>query len=155
MDRGNTKTPSMHRRLGRATLSWLAFPGESDLNFPWEKSHWDNTVFKKKKNFPFWPHSLVTLKVSRSKSVTIRSILTEITIIWRAEDSHLNKNRNISMFLWSLFWPSPLPFPHRAKGIRHSCFLCSRFLSHRQYGLVALVIITLHVTLVWNLTTIG
>ena len=34
----------MHRRLGSATLSELAFPGESNSNFPREKSHWDNTV---------------------------------------------------------------------------------------------------------------
>ena len=34
----------MHRRLGSATLSQLAFPGERNPNFPWEKSHWDNTV---------------------------------------------------------------------------------------------------------------
>ena len=49
MDNGNTKTPSMHRRLGSATLSQLAFPGESNPNFPWEKSHWYNSVVKKKK----------------------------------------------------------------------------------------------------------
>ena len=34
----------MHRRLGSATLSQLAFHGESKPIFPWEKSHWDNTV---------------------------------------------------------------------------------------------------------------
>ena len=28
--------------LGRATLSQLAFPGEGNQNFTWEKSHWDN-----------------------------------------------------------------------------------------------------------------
>ena len=44
------KTPSLHRRLGSATLSQLAFPGEGNPNFPWEKSHWDNTVFKSKVN---------------------------------------------------------------------------------------------------------
>ena len=49
VDYGNTKTPSMHSRLGSATLSQLAFPRESNLNFPWEKSHLDNTVVKKKK----------------------------------------------------------------------------------------------------------
>ena len=31
---GNTKIPSMHRRLGSANLSQLAFSGESNLNFP-------------------------------------------------------------------------------------------------------------------------
>ena len=45
-DYGNTKTPSMHRRLGSATLSQLAFPGKGNPNFSWEKSHWDNTVVK-------------------------------------------------------------------------------------------------------------
>ena len=34
----------MHRRLGSTTLSQLTFPRESDPNFPWEKSQWDNTV---------------------------------------------------------------------------------------------------------------
>ena len=34
----------MHRRLGNATLSQLAFPGEGNPNFPSEKSHWNNTV---------------------------------------------------------------------------------------------------------------
>ena len=28
----------------------LAFPRESNPNFPWEKSQWDNTVVKKTKN---------------------------------------------------------------------------------------------------------
>ena len=48
----NIKTPSMHHGLGSVTLSQLAFQGESTPNFPWEKSHWDNTVvesIKKKK----------------------------------------------------------------------------------------------------------
>ena len=46
----------MHRRLGSATLSQLAFTGgggggrgERNTNFPWEKSKWDNTVYKEKK----------------------------------------------------------------------------------------------------------
>ena len=29
------------------TLLQLAFLGENNLNFPWEKSQWDNTVDKK------------------------------------------------------------------------------------------------------------
>ena len=49
MDYGNTKTPSMYRRLGSATLSQLAFCGESNPNFPWDKFHWDNTVVERKK----------------------------------------------------------------------------------------------------------
>ena len=44
-----TKTPSMHHRWGSATLSQLAIPGKSDLNFLWQKSKWDNTVVKKEK----------------------------------------------------------------------------------------------------------
>ena len=36
----------MHRRLGSATMSQLAFPGEANPNFPWEKSHWGNTIVK-------------------------------------------------------------------------------------------------------------
>ena len=34
----------MHRRFGIATLSQPAFAGESDPNFPWEKSKYDNAV---------------------------------------------------------------------------------------------------------------
>ena len=39
-----------------ARLLHLAFPGESNLYFPWEKSHWDNTDAKKKvlKNCYCW-----------------------------------------------------------------------------------------------------
>ena len=37
----------MHLKLGSATRSQLAFPRESNLNFPWEKSQWDNIVVKK------------------------------------------------------------------------------------------------------------
>ena len=48
MNYENIKTPSMHR-LDSATLSQLAFPGESNPIFPWEKSQWDNTVIQKKK----------------------------------------------------------------------------------------------------------
>ena len=49
VDCGNTEIPSMHRGLGSATVSQLAFSGESKPNFPWEKSQWDSTVVKKKK----------------------------------------------------------------------------------------------------------
>ena len=41
-----TQTPSMHRSLGSATLSQLAFPQEGNPNFLWEKFHRDNTVAK-------------------------------------------------------------------------------------------------------------
>ena len=34
----------MHRRLGSVTLPQLAFPRESNPNFPWEKSQWDRTI---------------------------------------------------------------------------------------------------------------
>ena len=36
----------MHRRLDSASLSQLAFPGECNPNFPWEKTQWDNAVVK-------------------------------------------------------------------------------------------------------------
>ena len=39
---------NMHCRLSSATLSQLAFPREANPNFPWEKSHRDDTVVKKK-----------------------------------------------------------------------------------------------------------
>ena len=38
VDYGNTETPGMHDRLGSAALSQLAFPGESNSNFPLENS---------------------------------------------------------------------------------------------------------------------
>ena len=38
--------PRMHCGLGGATLSQLAFPGESDPNFPWEKPQLSNKVVK-------------------------------------------------------------------------------------------------------------
>ena len=34
--------------FGSLTVA-AGFSQESKLNFPWEKSHWDNTVTKKKK----------------------------------------------------------------------------------------------------------
>ena len=48
VDYGNTKTPGIHRGLGSATLSQLAFPWESNPNFRWEKSHWGNTLVESK-----------------------------------------------------------------------------------------------------------
>ena len=55
VDYGNTKTPNRHRRLGSATLLQLAFPRESNLNFPWGKPQWDNTVLKiKNKEHNSW-----------------------------------------------------------------------------------------------------
>ena len=47
-DYGNTKIPSMHCRLGCATVT-AGFPAESNPNFPREKSQWDNTVVRKRK----------------------------------------------------------------------------------------------------------
>ena len=47
MDCGNIKAPGLRCRLGSETLSQLAFPWESNLNFPVENSHWDNAVLKK------------------------------------------------------------------------------------------------------------
>ena len=43
------KHPARTVVLGNATLSQLAFPGESDQNFSWEKSQWDNTIVKTRK----------------------------------------------------------------------------------------------------------
>ena len=48
MDYGNTKTASIHRKLGSATLSQLAFPGEkSNLHFPWKNPNRTIQLFKK------------------------------------------------------------------------------------------------------------
>ena len=45
------KAPSMHSRLGNTTPSQLAFPGEGNPNFQWERSPWanTNTVVKKRR----------------------------------------------------------------------------------------------------------
>ena len=48
MDYGNTKTLNMHRRVGSATLSQLAFPEESNPNFLMEKPQWEDTAVKTK-----------------------------------------------------------------------------------------------------------
>ena len=53
MGYGNTRTPSMHCRLGSTTLSQLPSPWESDLNFPWQESWWENTPVHLKKKFFF------------------------------------------------------------------------------------------------------
>ena len=37
-------TPGMHRRLVSTTVSQLAFLRGDNPIFPWEKSHWNNTV---------------------------------------------------------------------------------------------------------------
>ena len=51
IDYGNTRTPNIHLRLGSATLSQLAFPGEGNPNFPWGKFHWSNTDVRKEVYF--------------------------------------------------------------------------------------------------------
>ena len=68
MDYGNNKSTSVHCRLGSATLLLLAFPGESNPNFPQEKSHWDNTVKSKNK------------KVISSKAISAEGTLISTSI---------------------------------------------------------------------------
>ena len=69
----------MRGRLGSATLQQLAFPGESNLNFPWEKSYWDNTVvksnFKKSKSKYNADHDKVFDK--KKVKVNTMSIMTK------------------------------------------------------------------------------
>ena len=60
----------MHRRLGNATLSQLAFPGEGNPNFPWEKSHWDNTAVKKNRHM-----NLIVLSFAYSLTKCRRRLL--------------------------------------------------------------------------------
>ena len=48
MDYKIAKTPSMHCRLGSGTVT-AGFPQGRQPDFPWEKSHWDNTIVKMKK----------------------------------------------------------------------------------------------------------
>ena len=66
VDYGNTKTPSMHRRLGSATLSQLAFTGDSNPNFLWKKSRWDNTFVKKKIIINLYPSHISNLSAGKS-----------------------------------------------------------------------------------------
>ena len=54
----------MHRRLGSATLSQLAFPGESYSNFPWEN-----------------PKGTIQLLKKKALTTTTRNIITEIMMI--------------------------------------------------------------------------
>ena len=61
VDYGNNRIFNMRRRLSCATLSQLAFLGESNPNFPWEKSHWDNTVQKVNPRDAFATQSLSTI----------------------------------------------------------------------------------------------
>ena len=82
VDYGNTNTPSRHSKLGSATLSQLAFSGEGNANFPWEKSHWDNTAVKsnnKKKvvlRFPLpWVFKTSKLNFFGDISALCRSIV--------------------------------------------------------------------------------
>ena len=51
-----------------ARLSQLAFPGEGNPNFPWEKSHWDNTIIKKKKKIIQSRHRRARLKQKQNKN---------------------------------------------------------------------------------------
>ena len=80
MDYGNTKTPSMHQRLGNATLSQLAFPREGNPNFPWVKSHWDNTVVKEVflKETPLSNHQYSGSSVAHVFTVLTENINTDI-----------------------------------------------------------------------------
>ena len=93
---GNTKTFSMHSRLSSVTLSQLAFPGESNPNFPWEKSHWDNTVVKsKKQKFQLWNASNYAITISSRKknqpSISSQSILLFFLLSTRNSISLLRK----------------------------------------------------------------
>ena len=81
MDFGNTKTPSMHCRLGSATLLLMAFPRESDLDFPWEKSQRDNrVVLKKQTNIKQFLCNAQSAGAGRSHGDTVEYIV--ITSLW-------------------------------------------------------------------------
>ena len=49
MDYGNTRIPSIHRRLGSTTLSQLAFPREKQPKFPMGEVSMGQHKCKKKK----------------------------------------------------------------------------------------------------------
>ena len=61
----------MHRRLGSTTLLQLAFLEESNPNFPWEQSEWDDTVIKQDQGGP--QLTLSQRKVRFTVQRTVRS----------------------------------------------------------------------------------
>ena len=65
---GNTKTPSMRRRLGSATLSQLAFAGESYPNFHGRNPNGTIQLQKKKKKKKMPGEKRQRLKVYGAKS---------------------------------------------------------------------------------------
>ena len=107
MDYGNTKT-SMYSRLGSATLSQLAFSGERNPNFPWEKSHWDNTA----------------VKSNNKKKVVLRFPLP-----WVFKTSKLNFFGDISALCQSIVWTWSARFKNRVRLERSRkdlvCSFCS------------------------------
>ena len=86
MDYGNTKTPRMYRRLGSATMSQLAFPGESDPNFHGRNPNGTIQVLKKKKSVQY---ALVFVNMVLLGSTRNFSIFTaECTIVYD-DNGHL------------------------------------------------------------------
>ena len=85
MDYRNTKTTE-----GSATPLLLAFPREGNLNFPWEKSHWANTVVEVHQIVSTKTVDFVTSMILAAPSAIARGQL------YRPEDG-LNK---YSLLIW-------------------------------------------------------
>ena len=68
----------MHHRLGSVTLSQLAFPGESNPIFQWEKSHWDNTVVKSKKSIQATAWFQDSILIQKARRMVPRCTLSMI-----------------------------------------------------------------------------
>ena len=105
----------MHRRLGRATLSQLAFPKETNTNFPWNKSQQDNTVWLHKvqqlsrycpdaQSLEFWT-SLVSLTLTTSEQFNQTKFSSK----------RISSSEDIQKVIFWLYDPSVWPWPCRQK----------------------------------------
>ena len=76
-------------------LPLLAFPGERNLNFPWEESHWDNTVVKAN-----------SLPLTRSEGATMWGILQLVNV------EGLIREKNTANQMTSQSWLDPVSYTH-------------------------------------------
>ena len=84
----------MHGKFGSRTLLQLAFPGESNLNFPSEKSHWDNTVVKRK-----------TTTTTKQKRILIDNVWYDRE---GTQSTGSDTSRNCSIFLIYVPWEAKI-----------------------------------------------
>ena len=87
----------MHHKLGSMTLLQLTFLGESYPHFLWEKSQWDNTVVKKKKDEKFKTPPYVCSQ----ELLTMYKISLSLCFMF-TEAVHLVQNLLVSVFTESV-----------------------------------------------------